>query len=234
MYDGLCAVVNTVQEDDAVKVLILTGAGKGFCAGSDAKERLASRTDERAAEASRTRILQPVGYFGIPLHRLQKPAIAAINGVCVGAGLSLSLLCDIRIASDKARFGAVWVRRGLIPDVGATCLLPRTIGLDRALEMAFTGDVIDAREAERIGLITRFVPHEDLMEKARALARRIAEGPAVAIEFIKRGMTRAMGGDYLGQLDFESYAQNVCFKTEDFRESLAAFEEKREPRFKGK
>jgi len=152
----------------------------------------------------------------------------------VGGGLSFALLCDIRIASDKARFGAVWVNRGLVPDVGATYLLPRTIGLDRALELCYTGEIIDAGEAERIGLVTRVVPHDDLMNVVNQLAARIAKGPSVAIELMKRGIYRAVGGDYAGSLDFESYAQNFCFQSEDFKESVAAFMEKRDPRFQGK
>jgi 2-(1,2-epoxy-1,2-dihydrophenyl)acetyl-CoA isomerase len=179
-------------------------------------------------------MVQPTGYFGSALFSLSKPTIAAINGVAVGAGLSLALLCDIRIASEKARFGAVWVRMGIIPDVGGTYLLPRTIGLDKALELAFTGDIIDAREAERVGLVTKVVPHDDLMKVTDELASRIAKGPSVAMEVMKRGMYRAVGGDYNAQLDFESYAQNLCFQTEDYKEAISAFKEKREPRFQGK
>jgi 2-(1,2-epoxy-1,2-dihydrophenyl)acetyl-CoA isomerase len=179
-------------------------------------------------------MVQPVGYFGSALYSLSKPTIAAINGIAVGAGLSLALLCDIRISSDKARFGAVWVKMGIIPDVGGTYLLPRTIGLDKAFQLAFTGDIIDAKEAERIGLLTKVVPHDDLMKVTGELASRIAKGPSVAIELVKRGMYRAMGGDYNAQLDFESYAQNLCFQTEDFKEATAAFADKREPRFQGK
>jgi len=234
MYDGMCQVADEVRDNDEVKVLVLTGAGRGFCAGTDAKSRLATRASGERLEKSRKDMVRPVGYFGSALYNLGKPAIAAINGVCVGGGLSFALLCDIRIASDKARFGAVWVNRGLVPDVGATYLLPRTIGLDRALELCFTGEIIDAQEAERIGLVTRVVPNDDLMKAVNELALKIARGPSVAIELMKRGIYRAVGGDYAGQLDFESYAQNICFQTEDFKEATTAFMEKRETRFQGK
>ena len=234
MYNGICQVADEVAADDNVKVLVITGAGRGFCAGSDVGSRLATRAGGERLEKSRREMIQPVGYFGSALHSLGKPTIAAINGVAVGAGLSFALLCDIRIASEKARLGAVWVRRGLIPDVGGTYLLPRTIGLDKALELAFTGDIIDAKEAERIGLVTKVVPHDDLMKVTNELASRIAKGPSVAIELVKRGMYRAAGVDYNAQLDFESYAQNLCMQTEDFKEATTAFGEKREPRFQGK
>jgi 2-(1,2-epoxy-1,2-dihydrophenyl)acetyl-CoA isomerase len=234
MYDGLCQVVDAVRKDDDVRVLVITGAGRGFCAGSDVGGRLGARAAGQRIEKSRQETVQPVGYFGAALYGLDKPTIAAINGIAVGAGLSFALLCDIRIASDKARFGATWVRMGLIPDVGATLLLPRMIGLDRALELAYTGDIIDAKEAERIGLVTRVVPHEELMEVTGELALKIAQGPSVAIELMKRCMYRAAGGDYNAQLDFESYAQNICFQTEDFKEAATAFREKREPRFRGR
>ena len=231
MYDGISRVAQQVREDDEIKVLVLTGAGKGFCAGSDAKKRLAKRTK---GKKSHKEVVEPIGYFSVPLYGLNKPLIAAINGACVGSGLSLALLCDIRISSEKAKFGALWVKRGLIPDVGATWLLPRIIGLDKALAMSFTGEIIDAHEAEQIGLVTEVVPHDMLMHTVNELALNIARGPSVAIELMKRGMSRGFSGDYLSHLEFESYAQNICFQTKDFQESIAAFLEHREPHFQGK
>jgi 2-(1,2-epoxy-1,2-dihydrophenyl)acetyl-CoA isomerase len=234
MYNGICRVVEDVSNNDEIKVLIIKGAGSSFCAGTDVKSRLETRAGGVQLEKSRTEMIKPVGYFGAALHSLVKPTIAAVNGICVGAGLSFALLCDIRIASDKARFGAVWVNMGLVPDIGATYLLPRTIDLDKALEFCFTGEIIDAKEAERIGLVTRVVPHDDLEKVVNELALRIAKGPSVAIELMKKYMYQGMGGDYRTQLDFESYAQSVCVQTEDFKEAIAAFREKREPHFQGK
>ena len=234
MYDGICEVADEVRDNDEVKVLVITGAGRGFCAGSDVEQRLAVKASGERLERSRKEVIQPVGYFGTSLYSLSKPTIAAINGVAAGAGLSFALLCDIRIASDKARFIAAWVNMGLVPDIGATYLLPRTIGLDKALELVFTGEIIDAKEAERIGLVTKVVPHDDLMKVVDELAAKLAKKPSVAIELMKRGVYRAMGGDYTAQLDFESYAQNICFQTKDFKEATTAFKEKREPHFQGK
>ena len=234
MYNGICQVADDVAANDDIKVLVITGAGRGFCAGSDVGSRLETRAKGERLEKSRREMVQPIGYFGSALYNLGKPTIAAVNGVAAGVGLSFALVCDIRIASDKARFGAVWVRMGLVPDGGGTYLLPRIVGLDKALELAVTGDIIDAREAERIGLVTKVVPHDDLMKVTEELASRIAKGPSVAVELMKRCMYRAVSGDYDAQLDFESYAQNLCVQTEDFKEATTAFREKREPRFQGK
>ena len=234
MYNGIIQVVDEVRQNDDVKVLVLTGAGKGFCAGSDAKNRLKARVKGNSLARSRSEMIAPVGYFGQALYDLEKPTIAAVNGVCAGAGLSFALLCDIRIASDKSKFGAVWTRMGLVPDVGATYLLPRTVGVDKAIMLCFTGELVDAAEAERIGLVTEVVEHDLLMSRVHEIAAKIAEGPSVAIELAKRCIYRAMGGNYASQLDFESYAQNVCFQTEDFQEAIAAFKEKRKARFQGR
>jgi len=234
MFDGMEQVVGEVRNNDDVKVLVITGAGRGFCSGADVVARLAARVAGEGPKKTRKAMVAPVGYIASILHRLDKPIIGAINGVAAGAGLSYALLCDIRIASDQARFGAVWVRRGLIPDVGATYLLPRIIGMDKALELAFTGDLIGAREAERIGLVTKVVPHDDLMKVTDELALKVASGPSVAIELMKRGMYRALDNDLDTQLDFESYAQNLCFGTDDFKEGVAAFREKRDSHFRGR
>ena len=233
MYDGVRMVVEEVERNDDVKVLVLTGAGRGFCSGSDVVVRLSAQAAGQIPMKSHKEMVEPVGRVASIIRTLGKPSICAIGGVAAGAGLSLALLCDIRIASEQARFGAVWVRRGLIPDLGGTYLLPRTINLSKALELAFTGDLIDAKEAERIGLVTKVVPHDDLMKVTDELASKIAKGPSVAIELMKRGMYRAMDNDLDTQLDFESYAQNICRETEDFKEGVSAFKEEREAHFKG-
>jgi 2-(1,2-epoxy-1,2-dihydrophenyl)acetyl-CoA isomerase len=232
MYRELSNIMRQVNQDDETKVVVITGAGKGFCAGSDVSDRLASRVEKRIEE-NRFETIQQVGAVALDIGDLDKPVIAAINGVAVGAGLSLALLCDIRIASDQARFGAVWVNVGLIPDLGATYYLPRLIGLEKAMGLMLSGEIIKADEALRIGLVSKVVPNDQFMAAVMELANKIAVGPSIAIELIKRGLRRSLNNDLKSQLDYESYAQNVCRKTEDHKEGVRAFAEKRKPRFRG-
>ncbi|MDO8670143.1 MAG: enoyl-CoA hydratase-related protein, partial [Dehalococcoidia bacterium] len=204
-----------------------------FCAGADVVKRLGARLGDEAQERTRRELTEPVGYVASLIRSLNKPIIGAINGYAIGGGLALALLCDIRIASEKARFAASFVKVGLIPDLGSTFLLPRAIGMDKALEMMFTGDTIDAAQAERIGLVTRVVPDDEVLKQSMELATRIAHGPSIAVEFIKRGAYRGVHNTFDEQLDFESYGQNVCRGTQDHQEGVQAFKEKRSPIFRG-
>lgn len=226
------AALQEIQEDDDVRALIITGAGRGFCSGADVAVQ-AARIAGQLEETGRKTILEMVGSVVLSLEKTNKPIIAAINGVAAGVGLTFALACDIRIASEAARFSAIWVRRGLIPDGGGTYLLLMLVGIDRALELAFSGDMIDAHEAERIRLVTRIVPPTELITQAKALARKIASGPPVAIELIKKMMWEEIRNNLRKHLIFESYAQNVCRKTQDHREGVEAAKEKRTPNFKG-
>jgi 2-(1,2-epoxy-1,2-dihydrophenyl)acetyl-CoA isomerase len=184
-------------------------------------------------ETSRKSILQLVGYLILGFEKINKPIIAAINGIAAGVGLTITLACDVRIASTNARFSAIWVKRGLIADGGATFLLPLVVGMEKALELTFTGDIIDAQEAERIRLVSRVVPQEELMTRAKELAQKIASGPPISVELVKRVMWEKIRNQLREQLLFESYAQNLCRTTQDQKEAVKAFMEKREPQFKG-
>ncbi len=220
------------QEDDEVRALIITGAGRGFCAGEDVSiqsSRLAGQQDA----PSRKAILHLTGALILAFEKMDKPVIAAVNGIAAGVGLTLALACDIRMASTDARFAAIWVKRGLIPDGGATYLLPLFLGLDKALELSFTGEILDAREAERVGLVSKIVPHEELMARAKDLAHRLAKMPPISIALTKAGMWQEIRSRLRNQLYFENYAQNICRKTQDHKEGVRAFMEKREPLFKG-
>ncbi len=227
MAGELPKAVDEVRNDDEVGVLVITGAGRAFSAGTD----LSGVTGE---EKSRRSILAPLGIWAISLAELEKPTIAAVNGVAVGMGLSFALLCDIRIAAESSRFGAVWVKRGLIADGGATYLLPMILGKSKALELMYAGDFVDSKEAERIGLVSRVVPDGDLMKVTLELATKIAKGASLAIELTKRAVYGEVLKDLRTSLDFESYAQNICLQSEDYKEGVNAFFEKREARFKGR
>ena len=233
MYRELPRIVDQLRRDDEVKAVILTGAGKGFCSGSDVSDRLGDRL-EKGGEESRFENLRQVGAMALDIADFDKPVIAAINGAAVGAGLSLALLCDIRLASEKARFGAVWLSVGLIPDLGSTYSLPRIVGREKALELMLSREIIGADEALKIGLVSKVFPHDQLMDEARKLAEQLSAGPSVAIELTKRALQRSLENDLKTQLDYETYAQNVCRQTEDHREGIRAFTEKRKPVFAGR
>jgi 2-(1,2-epoxy-1,2-dihydrophenyl)acetyl-CoA isomerase len=223
-------ITTKLRTDDDVKVLVFTGAGEAFSSGADASELTADYSGPIEPHI----LKRPLGWWALPVRHFPKPTIAAIPGIAAGTTFSLALACDFRIASEKARFSMVFVKRGLVPDNGATYYLPRMIGASKALELMLLGDTIDAAQAEKLGLVNKVVPHRDLMTATMELARRIADGPSVAIELIKKGVYRGATGDLEGQLDFETLAQRICFQTEDFKEGITSFLEKRQPRFKGR
>lgn len=232
MREYFLLALQEVQEDDNVRALIITGAGRGFCSGADVAAQ-AARAAGQVAETSRKTILALVGNLILGFEKINKPIIAAINGIAAGVGLTITLACDIRIASANARFSAIWIKRGLIADGGATLLLPLIVGMEKALELSFTGDIIDAQEAEKISLVSRVVPHEELMSRAKELAQKIASGPPISVELVKKLMWEKIRNQLREQLLFESYAQNVCRTTQDQKEAVKAFMEKREPQFIG-
>jgi len=238
------AVMRDVAKDKSVRAVILTGAGKYFSTGinlsmfTDAKgmvEKDGGVEDKITADDDQTYGKGTVVAAVIRMRSMNKPVIAAINGPTVGAGLSLVLGCDIRIASDKARFSMIFVKRGIAADTGGSFTLPRAVGVAKACEMILTGDMINAAEAERIGLVNRVVPHDDLMKSARELAVKIAKNPPLAVAMAKADIYKAMEEkDLIKQMKREEKTQEVLINTEDFMEAATAFLEKREPVFKGK
>jgi 2-(1,2-epoxy-1,2-dihydrophenyl)acetyl-CoA isomerase len=232
-WEELMGAMRQASEDDDARAVIITGAGRGFCAGSD----LVASTSEAEAppkEVTRTRWFRS-GYLATrEVVACQKPTIAAINGTTAGAGLSLALACDIRIASETARLGTIFARRGLSPDLGCTFFLPRIVGLSRALELMYTGDMFDAQEALRLGLVSRLTAPDQLLPVATELARRIATGPSLAIEAAKRLAYRGLLEELEDHMRLEEYWSRLCQATEDAREGVLGFLEKREPRFRGR
>ena len=232
--------VDDVMGDNNSRVLIVTGAGRGFCSGVDlglvTQLNKGEITLDSLLGADPRDIVHHDNMLGaiIKLQNMDKPVIAAINGPAVGAGMSLAFVADIRIASDKATFGMIFTKRGLVPDGGTSWLAPRILGMSKACEMAFTGDIIDAQEAYRIGMVSRVVPHEEMMKEARALADKIAQGPPIAVQLTKHVLRAGQGTELPVQMLYELYLQGLVAVTEDCKEGVAAFIEKRPPIFKGK
>lgn len=225
------AFFELARTDDRVRVVVLTGAGeRAFCAGADIKER--ARQEVRATDFFVTQKVTHDLFRAI--EEFEKPVVAAINGVALGGGLELALCCDIRLAADHARLGLPEVRLGVIPAAGGTQRLPRLIGEARAKALMFTAAQIDAARALDYGLVTQVLPAAELMTEALALARQIAEMPPLAVRFAKRAVNRGMQTDLDSGLEYERYAAAMLVDTEDRREGMRAFVEKRKPVFHGR
>ncbi|MCK4494969.1 MAG: enoyl-CoA hydratase/isomerase family protein [Candidatus Aminicenantes bacterium] len=221
--------LDEIENDDELRVLVITGAGdKAFVAGADINELV-----DRDALIGRRVSRQRQEIFS-RIENLHVPAIAAINGYALGGGLELALACSIRVCSDKAQFGAPEVKLGIIPGDGGTQRLPRLVGLGRAMEMILTGDFIDAEEAYRIGLVNKIFPHEELMEKAMELAKKIASRPPLAVRYAKETVNRSLEGSTVSGFALESFLHALSCTTEDKKEGVSAFLEKRKGKFKGR
>ena len=226
------AAVDEVRQQGARAVLI-TGAGRAFCAGGDLREmqRIAER--EGKVEAFFDEPLRLLNECILLIRRTPLPFIAAVNGAASGGGCNLALACDLVIAGESARFNQAFIKIGLSPDCGGTFILPRLIGWKRATELMMTGDVVSAARALEMGMINAVVPDEDLLPGAMAMAARLAQAPTVAIGRVKELLEASATNDYGGQLELERKAQIQSGLTKDFREGVAAFIEKRPPKFVG-
>lgn len=229
LYD---AIIRT-SDDPQARVIVLTGAGRGFCSGGDMKA--AHEVQEGVRDRALLDRVAPIrDKVVLAMRDSPKPIIAAVNGPAAGAGMNLALACDMRVASTAARFGQTFVKRGLHVDWGGTYLLPRLVGMAKACELIFTGEMISAEEAYGLGLLNQLVAPEQLMPATYELAQKIAAGPPIAIRLAKRALYHNQGADLRAALEFETFAQNVCRETEDAREGIRAFVEKRPPRFQGR
>jgi 2-(1,2-epoxy-1,2-dihydrophenyl)acetyl-CoA isomerase len=218
--------------DDNVRVVVLTGAGRAFCSGGDLT---LIRSVRDTGEVQRLESLLRAGsQLIVRMRTMAKPIIAAINGPAAGAGMNVALACDLRIASEDATFGQNFARVGLFPDYGGTFLLPRLVGPARAAELMYLGHMINAREAERIGVVNRVVPHVQLLPEARELASRLAASPPLAVRALKQVLFGAERVELERALEMENQQQMKCFASQDAGEGIRAFFKKRAPKFEGK
>ena len=239
----LAAHLADCASDDSVRCVVLTGSGRAFCAGGDLKAMVAGRDavlgadDERSPAANFARGVEMLRASqrstSYVLHTMPKPTIAMVNGHAVGAGLSLALACDLRVASEQAKFGTVFRNVGFSGDFGGSYFLPRLVGMERARELYFTGEILIAEDALKIGMVSRVVPHDKLEEETMALAAQLASGPTLAYARMKENLNRSASSDLLTVLDQEALNMRLSATTSDHQAAAKAFVEKRSPTFAG-
>jgi 2-(1,2-epoxy-1,2-dihydrophenyl)acetyl-CoA isomerase len=232
LHRDLAAALRLVERDPQVRALLLTGRGPGFCAGQDLTEFSMARADPdfRVDEHVRRTFNRTI----LTIRSLELPVVAAVNGVAAGAGWSLALAADIRIAADDARFTQAFSKIGLVPDTGSTWFLPELIGTSRTLELAYTGDMIDAARALEWGLVNQVVPAAELADTAHAYAARLAAMPTLALAMTRRAVYRATGVTLADALEYEAQVQQRAAASEDHVEGVTAFLEKRDPVYTGR
>jgi 2-(1,2-epoxy-1,2-dihydrophenyl)acetyl-CoA isomerase len=221
-----------ISEDDTVNVIVITGAGRAFCAGGDLG------AIGKGRQTGATHDLEPLLRSGmqavLKMRTMPQPVIAAVNGAAAGAGMNIALAADIRIAAEEATFGQNFAKVGLFPDYGGTYFLPQLVGPAKAAELFYTGDMVDAKTALALGIVNHVVPAAGLEAEVKALAQKIAQGPAVAIRAVKRALFGSEGKELAKALEHEVQEQIRCYLSEDCSEGIRAFFEKRHPKFQGK
>ncbi|MEV6509634.1 enoyl-CoA hydratase-related protein [Streptomyces sp. NPDC051642] len=230
--DRLITLLGEASADPSVRAVVLTGTGRGFCAGADLRGG-GSSGERIAGDVART-IRQGAQRLIAAVLDCEKPVIAAVNGTAAGLGAHLALACDLVLAAESAKFIEVFVRRGLVPDGGGAYLLPRVIGPQRAKELMFFGDTVSAADAERLGLVNRVVPDEELEKTARDWAERLATGPTRALALTKQLVNASLDSDRTTAFAAEAAAQEINMTTEDAREGVASFVERRSPEYRGR
>ena len=239
--EELHSALDEVGSDNSLRAVIITGEGRGFCSGADVTGmRAGAEGDTEAMEATRATTLQntlngrTIVQLAVKIRSIPQPVIAAVNGVAAGAGLGIAVNCDMRVASDQARFASLFIKRSLTPDTGVSHMLPLLIGHGLAAEMALTGNLFDAHWAKEAGLVNKVVPHEKLMDEARALASDIAANPPVAVRITKQLLHRNRLVELQQAIYNESYNNGILRTTDDSKEAVLSFLEKRAAVFKGR
>lgn len=233
MAAELVQALREVNQDDEIRVLVVTGAGKAFCTGADVGGMSSKERKSKGAEEIRRGFSNIQGII-LGLQRLEKPTIAMINGAAVGGGFDLACACDLRTGSENTRFMVAFTRIGLFPGWGGTWLYARIIGIPKAAEMLFTGNFMGAEEAERLNLLNKLVPAEELEKETMSLARHIANGPPIAIRLAKLQLYKGLEMDLETSLQIAAAFETITLTSEDHKEGVAAFGEKRPPQYKGK
>lgn len=229
MMDALAKI----EADKEVRVLLITGSGRAFCAGGDVKRFHEIAEARKRGEPVGESLTAVMWRAPLMMQEMTKPIIAAINGPAVGFGCTLACACDIRLATEDAVLGAVFVRVGLTPEFGSTFNLPRIVGIAKALELVLTGKMVDAREAREIGLVNQVLSADKFNEAVSGMARTIAQGPPMALKLAKQGLYQGLENALATQVQWEILAINQCFQSEDHAEGVRAFLEKRNPNFRG-
>jgi enoyl-CoA hydratase/carnithine racemase len=236
MENELLKALDNVAGDDDIRVVVLAAGGRAFCSGADvgSLSRWGEETESGSIDTMRRYLRGGFQKIPLVLQKMEKPTIAMVNGAAVGAGCDFAFACDMRVGSENAMFRNGFVRIGLIPGAGGTWLYTRLMGLGRGLEFLFTGDFLGAEEAHRIGVLNKLVPAEDLENETMELARKIAKGPPIAIRLSKMQAYKALQSDMETALEMAAACQALCFSTEDNKEGVNAFMQKREAEFKGR
>jgi enoyl-CoA hydratase/carnithine racemase len=240
-YHEIGQAFREAAADSAVRVIVLTGEGRAFCAGDDVNQLFLAEPDN-SQQAKSARLLSQLQELAnhrednldVAIMDCPKPTIAAVNGPAVGYGCDIALMCDMRIASDQARMGEFFIRRGLLPSTGGLMVLPRIVGLARAYELILSGRWVEAEELERIGMVNRVVPHDTLEAATREFARMFAAQAPLAQQMAKEGIRLSMNMDYARMSDYTMAALRLLMQTEDHHEGAVSFVEKRESQFKGR
>lgn len=233
MTRELLDALKQVERDETIRCIVLTGAGKNFCAGQDLHAFL-ERQKAPEGISVRDHLLNGYNKIVAKIRSIEKPFIAAVNGAAAGAGLGVACACDLRYASENAKFRMAFIGIGLAPDSGTSFLLPRLVGFGRALDMAITNELVDAREAFAWGLANRVYAPDELMPATLTMAQELANAPTRGIGLTKRAFNRALTGDLESALDYEAHLQNIAVETADHTEGVNAFLEKRAPKYQGK